>query len=61
MPLVSSPNGTTVTSLAARMDSASSPRVRSAPITTGVRSSRSMPTSIVSPPCSTQKSSCRAL
>eukprot|EP00966_Prymnesium_polylepis_P124852 2887653-Prymnesium_polylepis.1 len=54
MPLVSTPNGTTVNLLTAQADSASSPRARSALATRGVSSSRSMSASMVSPPRSTQ-------
>eukprot|EP00966_Prymnesium_polylepis_P107449 2487369-Prymnesium_polylepis.1 len=61
MPLVSTPNGTTESSLAARTASESVPLERSAPITMGVRSSRSMLASIVSPPCSTLRSARRTL
>ena len=61
MPLVSTPNGTTESSPAARIASGSVPLERSAPITMGVRSSRSMSASIESTPVSTQNSSDRVL
>eukprot|EP00966_Prymnesium_polylepis_P306129 7074184-Prymnesium_polylepis.1 len=54
MPFVSAPSGTTANSLAAQIDSASSPRACSALTTRGVSTSRSRSASMVSPPRSTQ-------